>query len=215
MFTVLITSNIHGRERNGNWVIYNLLKKVLSENSDMLRFFRNRVRLIWIPYICASGDYENADGININRDFPTTKAGTCQSNEATYIKSVIDNYGSELDLHIDAHTYNESAIYASSIPGWVFTDSNKLGERAVVTCQAVLDEYARKYPSIDNFTRQYFGATNTTTTCTYYTQTVYGVPAGTMEAVLTMSGSPTGADEHTSATAYFYDMLTQTICAMA
>ena len=212
--TLLITSNIHGRERNGNWVMYNLLQKIMTENTDMIRFFRERVRIVWIPYICATGEYKNADDININRDFPTEKTGTCVSPEATLVKGVIDEYGEEIFMHLDLHTFNANSSYAAAYAGWIFTDSEKLAERSTIAANDVLLRYAEKYPSITRFDYDYIGSINTPTTCTYYTQKVYGAPSATIEGVLTMAGSPSGADSHTSATAYFYDMITQTICAM-
>ena len=212
--TVLLTADIHGREKSGNWVIYNLFTKMLSPDSEMLRFFRDRVRFVCIPYICASGTYNNADGININRDFPTTVDGTCQSDEATLVKSVIDDYGRDIFLHIDIHTFNAGSAQDHDTAGWIFTDSDKLGERCVITAESVLTRYAEKYPSIARLAEDYIGSGNIPTTCTFYTQTVYGAPSATMEAALTMDGSPSGADEHTSAVAYFYDIITQTICSM-
>lgn len=212
--TCLITSNIHGREKNGNWVVYNLLAKLLNGDSDMLRFIRNRVKIVWVPFICASGDYENADGININRDFPTTIDGTCTSPEATAVKNVIDEYGDQLFLHIDIHTFNASAGYASVVSGWIFTDSEKFAERTVLSATDVMNQYHAKYPGISRFGLDFIGSTNIATTCTYYTQTVYGVPSATIEGVLTMDGSPEGSDTHTSAVAYLYDVITHALCSM-
>lgn len=214
-FTVIITSNIHGIEHGGNWVVYNLLKKMQTPNTDMLRFFRNSVKIIWVPYICPSGDYENADGVNINRDFPSDASGTCTSPEATLVKAVIDQYAPDADLHIDIHTFNTTGSYAQYFSSWTFTDSSKLGLRSANVSKSVVDRYADKYPTINILQREVVSAVNTPTTCTYYTQTVYGIPAGTIEGALQMDGSPTGADSHTSATAYLYDIITQVICAMA
>ena len=214
LFTVIVTTNIHGIEHGSNWVIYNLLKKMFTENSDMIRFFKKRVKLIWIPYICVSGDYENADGININRDFPTTKDGTCVSAEANLVKSVIDEYGDSADLHIDIHTFATTGSYAQYFASWAFTDSDKLGMKSVIVADSVCNRYSAKYPDIDLLKKDVVSAINTPTTCTYYTQTVYGVPSGTIEGALSMDGSPIDADSHTSATAYLYDIITQTICAM-
>lgn len=213
-FTVLLTANIHGRERNGNWVIYNLLNKLLTPDSDMLRFFRNRVRFVCIPYICATGNYSNSDGVNINRDFPVSYDGTCTSNEAALVKSVIDEYGKRLMLHLDLHTFSSGSDEDHDTAGWIFTDSGELAKRCVITAESVLEKYASKYPEITRLAEDYIGSTNIETTCTYYTQAVYNVPAATVEAVLTMDGSPTGTNQHTSATAYFYDIITQTICSM-
>lgn len=212
--TILLTANIHGREKSGNWVIYNLFRKMLAPDSEMLRFFRNRVRFVCVPYICASGTYNNADHININRDFPTTYDGTCVSNEATYVKDVIDEYGEDIFLHIDIHTFNAGSAQDNDVAGWIFTDSEKLGERCVITAESVLNRYADKYPDIARLGYDYIGSGNIPTTCTYYTQAVYGAPSATMEAALTMDGSPEGTDPHTSAVAYFYDIITQTLCAM-
>jgi hypothetical protein len=214
-FTVILTSNIHGIEHGANWVVYNLLKKMQNADTDMLQFFRDYVRIVWVPYICASGEYENADGININRGFPVTIDGACASAEGNLVKAVIDEYAPGADLHIDIHTFDTSGTYAQNFASWTFTDSEKLGERSVRVAQSVVDRYARKYPNIDIFNREVVSAVNTPTTCTYYTQTVYGIPSGTIEGALSMSGSPEGTDPHTSATAYLYDIITQTICAMA
>lgn len=212
--TILITADIHGREKNGNWIILNLFSKMISPDSEMIRFFRNRVKLVCVPYICASGTYSNADGININRDFPTTIDGTCVSKEATLVKSVIDEYGKEIFMHLDIHTFNAGSAQDNNVAGWIFTDSRLLGERCIITSESVLTRYAEKYPDIARLGYDYIGSTNIATTCTYYTQTVYGAPSATVEAALTMDGSPSGADTHTSAVAYFYDIVTQTICSM-
>lgn len=214
-FTVIVTTNIHGIEHGGNWVMFNLLKKLRYPDTDMLRFFKSRLKLIWVPYICASGDYENADGININRDFPETADGTCVSAEGRAVKAVLDEYGPVADLHIDIHTFDTAGTYARNFASWTFTDSTKLGKRSVTVSKSVVDRYATKYPDIDVLKRAVVSAVNTKTTCTYYTQAVYGVPSGTIEGALTMGGSPSGADSHTSATAYLYDIITQVICAMA
>ena len=215
LFTVIITTNIHGIEHGGNWVVYNMLKKMQTANTDMLRFFRDNVKIIWIPYICASGDYENADGVNINRDFPTSASGTCESAEAAIVKGVIDEYAPSADMHIDIHTFRTTGTYAQHFSTWTFTDSEKFGYRSVKVSKSVVERYAEKYPDINLLQREVVSAINTPTTCTYYTQTVYGIPAGTIEGALSMSGSPEGADSHTSATAYLYDIITQFICAMA
>lgn len=215
IYTVIVTTNIHGIEHGSNWVMFNLLKKLQNPDTDMLRFFKNNVRFVWIPYICASGNYENADGININRDFPTTASGTCSSAEGTLVKSVLDEYGPVANLHIDIHTFDTTGTYARHFATWTFTDSSKLGKRSVKVSKSVVDRYSAKYPNIDVLTRNVVSAINTPTTCTYYTQSVYGVPAGTIEGALQMDGSPSGADAHTSATAYLYDIITQVICAMA
>lgn len=214
-FTVIVTTNIHGIEHGGNWVMFNLLKKLQNPDTDMLRFFKSRVKLIWVPYICASGNYENADGININRDFPETADGTCVSAEGRAVKAVLDEYGPVADLHIDIHTFDTAGTYARNFASWTFTDSTKLGKRSVTVSKSVVDRYATKYPDIDVLKRAVVSAVNTKTTCTYYTQAVYGVPSGTIEGALTMGGSPSGTDSHTSATAYLYDIITQVICAMA
>ena len=214
-FIVIVTTNIHGVEHGGNWVIYNLLKKLQNPDTNMLRFFKSRVKLIWVPYICASGNYENADGININRDFPETADGTCVSAEGRAVKAVLDEYGPVADLHIDIHTFNTAGTYARNFASWTFTDSTKLGKRSVTVSKSVVSRYAEKYPDIDVLKRAVVSAVNTKTTCTYYTQAVYGVPSGTIEGALTMGGSPSGADSHTSATAYLYDIITQVICSMA
>lgn len=161
-----------------------------------------------------SGDYENADEININRDFPTTKDGTCVSAEANLVKSVIDEYGDSADLHIDIHTFTTTGTYAQYFASWAFTDSDKLGMKSVIVSDSVCSRYSAKYPDIDLLKKDVVSAINTPTTCTYYTQTVYGIPAGTIEGALSMEGSPEGSDSHTSATAYLYDIITQTICAM-
>ena len=214
-FTIILTTNIHGIEHGGNWVVYNMLKKMMNPDTNMLRFFRNNVKIVWIPYICASGDYENADEININRDFPVDYSGTCVSAEGNIVKSVIDEYAPTANLHIDIHTFTTTGTYAQYFSTWTFTDSDKLGSRSVKVSKSVVDRYANKYPTIDVLKREVVSAVNTPTTCTYYTQNVYGIPAGTIEGALSMDGSPSGSDSHTSATAYLYDIITQVICAMA
>lgn len=211
---ILLTSNIHGRERNGNWIVYNLFNKIISENSQMMSFFKHRVKIVAVPYICATGTYSNSDGININRDFPTTYDGTCVSNEASLVKSVIDEYGNDIFLHIDIHTFNAGSGTDGNVAGWIFTDDDMLGQRCVISSEYVLDMYNKKYPEISRFGYDYVGSTNIPTTCTYYTQQVYGSHTATMEGALTVDGSPAGADEHTSAVAYLYDIVTQTICSM-
>ena len=214
-YTVIITSNIHGVEHNGNWAVFNLIKKALNGDSDMLRFFRNRVKIIWIPYICMTGDYENSDGININRDFPLTKTGTCVSPEATMVKGVIDDYGDAADLHLDIHTFYATGTYGPHLASFVFTNDKKLAVRGVITAKDVVERYYKANPTIERLSKEVVNSVNIATTCTSYTDAVYGIPAGTVEGVDVMDGSPSGTDNHTSATAYLYDIVSQIICNMA
>ena len=216
-FTVILTSNIHGRERNGNWVVYNLLRKILTDtSSDMIRFFRDRVKIIWVPYLCPTGDYQNSDGVNINRDFPDTADGTCVSPEATLLKGVIDTYAPEADAHIDIHTFGSGGSGGTSYASFSFTDSSLLATKGILTAKRVVDMYAAKYPDESRFTKVVTACSNTGNTCTRYTQRVYGIPAGTVEGVEVISTMAVdGLDSHTSAVAYLYDIITQLVCNMS
>lgn len=214
-YRVIVSSNIHHRERNGNYAMYNILKNMLTaRTSPQLRFLYDRVEFIWMPCCCPTSatveGYENIDGINVNRAFPLTQDGTCLCQEATNMKAVIDEFAPGADLYLDAHTFGSNEYYAT----WVFTDGELLGTRGAITAQAVLQAYRDKYPTVTEFDKIGGSFVNIDGTCTRYAQLVYGLDAGTIEARnLNSELVATGRASQTSGIALDYDLILKTICA--
>ena len=218
-FRIIITSNIHYREKNGNYVMYNLLQKMLSADSGMLKFFYNNCEFIWIPCCCPSANapdgYINADGQNVNRSFPTTKDGAATCPEAVLIKTVFDEFGDTADVHLDLHTFGSNSNFVT----WLFTDNLKLGARGARIAEDVLQEYRAKYPHsvfpTQALNKSGGGFINTPTTSSYYMEKVYGIPAATIEIQREIGTSVMDFNTKvTNATAVFYDLVTQTLIGM-
>lgn len=104
---IVITANIHGRERTASYASYYFFKELMEnpKNDPVLDFLKRNVHLIFVPVICGSGfednTYENRNGQNLNRDF--APHGNFTQAETKLVKKVIDE-NSDMDFHLDFHT---------------------------------------------------------------------------------------------------------------
>ena len=103
---IVITAGIHGREKNVSYAVYYLVKSILEnpQNIPELDLLKTNFHLIFIPIASPSGfienTYENAAGMNINRDFPPH--GNVTQGETALIKQVLDE-NSDMSFFIDYH----------------------------------------------------------------------------------------------------------------
>lgn len=180
--TVILSGGIHGYEINPSYMLYNLLKGLIDAKNGLLRKMRSRIKFVIIPVACPSGfngnTYENAGYVNVNRSFPATASGSCACKEAQNIKAVIDSFGSSIDLHMDVHTF-----HPGNFTEFTFTDSDAMAIEGCLVGTDIAGNYISRYPTDTNFAKAITGCPNTDTTCTKYTQEVYGAVAGTIEAV--------------------------------
>lgn len=207
---IIITSNIHYREQNGNFAVYNLLKSAFDndDNNDFLEFLYKNVEIIWIPCCCPTTDatssnpgYANIDGVDINRSFPDTVSGTCVSKEATLIKQVIDAFHEHTVAHFDVHTFGGNINYAT----WVFTNDEKLGIRGARVGGDVIHKYHKKYSTETEFTKHGGSFVNHDGTSSNYSQKAYGISGCTIEAK---------GDYEKLNVAFLHDIVLNTIIAM-
>lgn len=212
---VILTSNIHANEKNGNFAVYNILNEIITNRtSEFSNFLYSNVEIIWIPCCCPTGTYENQAGQNVNRSFPSTIDGSCTCTEASLMKNVFDEYADGALLHLDIHTYQG---YGTSqyFGTWLFTDDKTLGIKGTRAGYDVLQKYKAKYTGVAEFGKEAGGFINMDTTSSNYIQKVYGVPAGTIEA-RELNADLTETDYHqkNSAVSLLYDLVLHTVIAM-
>ena len=103
---IMVTSGVHGREKNVSYAVYYLFKAILENpnNLDELDSLKTNLHLIAIPIASPTGfidgTYENRAGTNINRDFPPY--GNVTQGETKLIKKVIDE-NTDMAFFIDYH----------------------------------------------------------------------------------------------------------------
>ena len=103
---IMVTSGVHGREKNVSYAVYYLFKAILENpnNLDELDSLKTNLHLIAIPIASPSGfidgTYENRAKMNINRDFPPY--GDVTQGETKLIKEVIDE-NKDMAFFIDYH----------------------------------------------------------------------------------------------------------------
>ena len=103
---IMVTSGVHGREKNVSYAVYYLFKAILENpnNLEALDSIKTNLHLIAIPIASPSGfidgTYENRAKMNINRDFPPY--GDVTQGETKLIKKVIDE-NKDMAFFIDYH----------------------------------------------------------------------------------------------------------------
>jgi len=121
---IIITSGVHGQEKNSNFAVYHFMRKLLeNRENNALNTLLTNVHLVIVPLICPSGfadvTYHNRSDVNLNRDFPPH--GSVTQPETEYVKAVIDGH-SDADLHLDFH--NQTAH--NTIIGYSLTDDDEV-----------------------------------------------------------------------------------------
>ncbi|GGN54811.1 M14 family zinc carboxypeptidase [Oceanobacillus indicireducens] len=118
--TVLVTTGVHGTEKNTVWSLYNFMKQMLDhrKNNDFLASIQANVQFKIIPVVNPGGynanTYENARGVNINTNFSDNweNTGTGTSAYSEYETQAIGRWFEEnkdAHVYIDYHAFGYSA----------------------------------------------------------------------------------------------------------
>lgn len=133
---VLIDATMHGHERNAAFALYYFIKDLLYnyDKSPILEYIRTFVEIRFIPISNPWGfehnQYVNANGVNLNRNFPTDgwQVVTTPADQATGAEPlnqpesiILDNWlkanKDEMLMHLNLHTNGARTVsvdYANS-----------------------------------------------------------------------------------------------------
>ena len=113
--SVFINSGIHGYEKGSGYACLELIKLLLTSERPQLKFIRNNVRVVIIPFANPWGyvhhTRENSRGIDCNRNydfkFSTSGLGTSafSENETQCVRKVLNKYQNTLKFVIDSHHF--------------------------------------------------------------------------------------------------------------
>ena len=180
---IIITSGIHGQERNANYVVYHFMKKLLSGENEVYDTILNNIEFVIIPMCCPSGfvdnTYENRSGANLNRDFPPY--GETVQPESGLIKSVIDEH-SDADYHIDFHNFTPQTVN-EGVLGYALTNDQGLARIATNVYKYLGSRWQKKnvgFPQDRNHQWGYTADANIGTVGEYSRQT-HGIPSSIIE----------------------------------
>lgn len=180
---IIITSGIHGQERNANYVVYHFMKKLLSGENEVYDTILNNIEFVIVPMCCPSGfvdnTYENRAGSNLNRDFPPY--GKTVQPESGLIKSVIDEH-SDADYHIDFHNFTPQTVN-EGVLGYALTNDQGLARIATNVYKYLGSRWQKKnvgFPQDRNHQWGYTADANIGTVGEYSRQ-IHGIPSSIIE----------------------------------
>ena len=182
---IIITSGIHGREKNANYAVYYFFKHLLenTENNTLNTILMN-VHFVVMPLICPSGfeavTYENKAGVNLNRDFPPY--GKVTQPESIAVKSVIDSH-QDADYHIDFHNHTAH----DTVIGYSLTDDASMGRITTNAYKLIGRQWQIKQPELPQDRSYQWAYTSGANVGTVgrYTQSVLGIPSSIIETAVT------------------------------
>lgn len=180
---IIITSGIHGSERNTNFVVHHFLKNLLGSSNDAYDTILNNVELVIVPMCNPSGfvddTYNNRADVNLNRDFPPH--GDVTQPESEMIKGVIDTH-SDADYHIDVHNFTPKTD-SLDILGYALTDDPDLARITTNVYKYLGFQWQKKsdaFPQNRNHQWGYTAAANVGTVGKY-SNAVHGIPSSIIE----------------------------------
>ena len=139
---IVVDANIHGCEKHPTPALLRLLE-VIQENFEANSYWKHRlseVSLIVIPILNpdghVAGTRENANGVDLNRQFPPQ---TTTEPEAWALRWVWGNYSTLLyiNLHTGRHWYPSNYYYAPYLP----TDPVDIKEFSRQNCYWTKDDF--------------------------------------------------------------------------
>lgn len=114
--TVFINSGIHGSEKASAFACLELIKLLITSERPQIKFLRNNVRIVIIPFANPWGyvhhTRENSRNIDCNRNYdfkfsPSSANGTSafSENETQCVRKVLSKYKNDLKFVIDSHHF--------------------------------------------------------------------------------------------------------------
>lgn len=181
---IIITSGIHGREKNANYAVYYFMKHLLENrtNTTLTNLLMN-VHFVIIPMINPSGyasvTYENKAGVNLNRDFPPH--GDATQPETKAVKAVIDQHR-DADYHIDFHNHTAH----DTVIGYSLTDDESMARITTNAYKLIGRQWQIKQPELPQDRTYQWGYTSGANVGTVgrYTQSELGIPSSIIETAV-------------------------------
>ena len=183
---IIITSGVHGREKNANYAVYYFMQALLNnpENNPVLDTLLTNIEFIFVPLINPSGfidvTYENRAGVNLNRDFPPY--GNTTQPESAIVKNIIDAY-SDADYHIDFHNHTAH----DTVIGYALTSDEGIARVATNAYKYIGRQWQLKnadFPQDRTYLWAYTADDNVGTVGRYSTE-AHGIPSSIIETAVT------------------------------
>lgn len=181
---IIITSGIHGREKNANYAVYYFMKHLLeNKDNSTLNTLLSNVHFVIIPMICPSGfeavTYNNKADVNLNRDFPPH--GNATQPETKAVKAVLDQH-EDADYHIDFHNHTAH----DTVIGYSLTDDKSMARVTTNAYKLIGRQWQIKHSELPQNRAYQWGYTSGANIGTVgrYTQSVLGIPSSIIETAV-------------------------------
>ncbi|MGN6024673.1 M14 family zinc carboxypeptidase [Alcaligenes faecalis] len=163
---VVLLGSTHGSEKLAAVANYQFLRAICEswKEDERLGFLRWGMELVYIPVVTPSGyndsvngNYLNANGVNINRNYPTGWEGSADPNKGPSAASEIETqlmlgvFAQESDACVIIDHHNAGSLNAEPEPYavWLGTETGKTIEIARLVADHMMMYVRREFPAVD------------------------------------------------------------------
>lgn len=217
---IAITAGIHGDEPEGYWGLYHMMVLLLTSQDPAIVELRESVTFLIMPLVSPWGytefTRENANGININRNFdvnwmvePRFSESSDQSTpfseaEAACVKAFFMPHKDNIAFHMDLHTVPPQYYEAGMYIGYSYVKpTSKLYEPMTLIQGQVIDYWQE---TMDWEVQTIFQQTSVSN-CSNYFEDVLRIPSVNLEFVSLNFGELADASEMTEAVRWYMNVL--------